>query len=232
MHGSLRGKRQLPGTVTYCHAGMTGLILLHRLDDRPGFLIRLVQSLEVSLQMPLDLPFGLRQKPEAPLITELARGKTDGVRAGIPQGIEQAGAPPQFLDAPLTPGEVVFFFGSRLGQCRLECFVFRSERLALVERLRADLAAVIDAHQGGGMPALRLRQVRLGELIGRRRAARLGRPRKGAQAPVELDDQSIQQGVHGNAINRSDETAILGYSDTVPGSLSPYARLAGQQVVS
>jgi hypothetical protein len=72
--------------------------------------------------------------------------------------------------------------------------VARRQRLALVERLRADLAGVVDAHQRRRVRAALAGKLGLGKLVSRHRAQRLRRSKHRAQAPVEGNDQIVERG--------------------------------------
>src|SRR6266702_2238627 len=119
----------------------------------------------------------------------LEKGDREG--AGVPERIERARPPAQLGDSLRAPGEVIAFFPRRLLEFQLQRRIARGERLALVERLRADFAAVIDPHEGGSAPALEVRQIGLRVLPGRGRPARGRDPGHGAQPPVEFGDQPV-----------------------------------------
>src|SRR5439155_5846433 len=128
---------------------------------------------------------------EVPTISEPPGEAADREGAGVPERIEHAPPPAQLGDSLRAPGEVIAFFPRRLLELQLQRRIARGERLALVERLRADFAAVIDPHEGGGAPALETRQIGLRVLPGRGRPARGRDPEHGAQSLVEFGDQLV-----------------------------------------
>ena len=109
---------------------------------------------EVAFQMLLDLALGLGQEREAPAIAQRPGGDPHRERPAVPERVEQARPAAQFLDAIGAPREVVLLFARRLLEGVARCRIARGERLALVERLRAHLADVVDAHQRRGVRAL------------------------------------------------------------------------------
>src|SRR5262245_15643461 len=166
---------------------MAGLVTLHRAHDRTGAGVRRAQAVEMALEMALDLPFGLLEEAEVPGVAELARGVADRERARVPERIEEARPYPELRDALLGAREVVFLLARRPLERSFELRVIRRQRLALVERLGADLTAVVHAHQRRSFLSLRGRKRhRIGVAArNRSRCARCARERP--QPPVELD---------------------------------------------
>ena len=116
----------------------------------------------------LDLPFGFGEESEIPAVAEQAGGGADGERARIPQRVEQAEPSIQLADALGAPGQVVLF----LARCAIERLprgrIARRERLPLIERLRANFADVVDAHQRRGVRTLFLADRIFGHALRRR----------------------------------------------------------------
>src|SRR5438132_32207 len=105
-------------------------------------------------QMLFDLALRLGEEREVPAIPQSPRKRADRERARIPKWVEQA-RPSAKLANPLdTPGEVVLLFPRRLRERRFHARIARSECLPLVERLSADFAHMIHAHQRRRMGAL------------------------------------------------------------------------------
>src|SRR3546814_6603127 len=65
-----------------------------------------------------------------------------------------AGAVIEFLQAFLAPAQVVTFFARGIKQVTAGVRIARGQRLAVVQRLRGNLAGMIDAHQAGDVAAL------------------------------------------------------------------------------
>ena len=81
------------------------------------------------------------------------------------------------------------------------------QRLRLVQRLRADLADMVDPHQRAGEPALRAVQRRGGDVRCRARARRMAGARQRAQRIVG-GDQKVIGGGHGRRNSLSRESRI------------------------
>ncbi len=69
------GKASSAGTLRLLP--MSGLIVTHGLDDGAAAQIRVRQSIEVTLQMPFDLPFGFGDKPQTGAIPQHGSQGTD-----------------------------------------------------------------------------------------------------------------------------------------------------------
>src|SRR3546814_10291540 len=65
-----------------------------------------------------------------------------------------AGAVIEFLQAFLAPAQVVTFFARGIKQVTAGVRIARGQRLAVVQRLRGNLAGMIDAHHAGDVAAL------------------------------------------------------------------------------
>ena len=166
----------------------------HLREYGAAFLILRRQPVEVVVQVGFHLALRLGQKTKVPAISQRARDCAKAKRPAIPERIEQALAPTQFVDAALAPGQVVGLLARRLFQRRLNLRIARGQGLTLIKRLGADFADMVDAHQPGDGLLLRRRQFRIG-----RRRGRIGAPRDGggehrAQAGIEQGDEFIQAG--------------------------------------
>src|SRR6266581_5885789 len=96
--------------------------------------------------MLLDLFLRLGEESQTPGVSEPARDIPDGKRTRIPQRIERARAAPELADALRAPSEVIGFLARGGGERRLDVPARGRQRLPLVERLRADFAAVVHSH--------------------------------------------------------------------------------------
>src|SRR5262249_3800740 len=146
----------------------------------------------MAVEMGHDLALGFGEKSEIDSIAQQTRCRPDRKRSCIPQGVEQALASTEILEAALGPGEVLRLLARCLFEGRPGIRVARSERLALVERLRADFSGVIYPHQRCRVAALSCRQLVLRQVFPGHRALRARRSEYRAQAPVEGDDQLIE----------------------------------------
>ena len=72
------------------------------------------QAPQVLIQVALHLAFGFSDEPQAGGIAKGCGERADGERAGVPQGIEEAGTGPQFPQASLTPAQVIGLFVGRI----------------------------------------------------------------------------------------------------------------------
>src|SRR2546425_8866918 len=104
--------------------------------------------------------------------------------------------PPRSTLFPYTTlfrsGEMIGLLARRLRESALEVFVRRRKRLALVERLGAHLAAVVDPHQGRRVAAQFVVEVFLGYGLGRAGPARDRLAQDQTQCLVELEDAAIE----------------------------------------
>jgi hypothetical protein len=86
------------------------------------------------------------------------------------------------------------FLARRLRERLARLRLARGERLSLVERLRADLADVVHAHQRRGMTSLFLHQRSFCDLLCGRSALGMRDAGNRAQRAVEFCDQAIHCG--------------------------------------
>ena len=152
------------------------------------------QAVEVVLQVLLDLALGLGQETEIDTISEARGDQAEPEGSGVPQRVEQALAPAQFLDALLGPGQMLGLLVGSLHQRLTDAVVARQQRLPLIQGLGTDLAAMVDSHQRGGVPALLGAEFPFRDLGAGRRPQTDGYAEKCSQAPVELDDELVDHG--------------------------------------
>ncbi len=112
-------------------------------------------------QMILDLPLGLGHEAKTDAIPHAPGNQPDPEGAGEPERVEQRRTRTEFAQTLARPHQVIALLARRLQEFPLERRVGRGQRLRFVERLRAHLADVVDAHQGTRQAPLR----RLGRLI-------------------------------------------------------------------
>src|SRR3954468_21931707 len=134
--------------------------------------------------MLFHLPLGFREKSQIPSVAERSGDRPDRKGAEIPDGIEQAGAASKLAHPLRAPGQVVLFFPCRALERLTRMRIFGRQRLTLIERLRAHLAHVVNAHERGGMPAVVLAQLSLRQRVCRRGATRLCDVTYGPKRPV------------------------------------------------
>jgi hypothetical protein len=97
---------------------------------------------------------------------------------------------------------VVGFFGGGMQQVLPVVLIASQRRLAKIQRLRADLTGVVDAHQAGGMASLRIIEVGFNNALSGRGALRGGRTGHSLEGVVTLNQKAIKRSqctnVHGN----------------------------------
>lgn len=173
---------------------MTGLVLFHLLENAPAALIRARESLQVLIEMALNLAFGFSHKPQTHSITERTRECADGEGSRIPQGVEHARPAVELAQALLAPGEMIAFFLGSLAQFLAHFILARGQCLSLVQRLRSYLARMIDAHEPSSVAPLGFVEHGVDWLAGGI-GARCGRCRtKGLERAIRLDEQQVQSG--------------------------------------
>jgi hypothetical protein len=117
-------------------------------------LVSAAGSASMAGQVLLDLALGLDDEAQVRAIADHARRDADRERAGVPQRVEQRRAIAKLLEPRRGPCEVVLLVARRCGEARLEVGIARDERLRGVERLRAHLAGVVDAHEACSVAAV------------------------------------------------------------------------------
>src|SRR5262245_9632070 len=141
-------------------------------------------------EMLLDLALGFGEEREIPPVAKRARGCPDREGTGVPERIEQARAAAQLADALRAPRQMILFLARRLLERLARRRIASRERLSLVQRLRAHLADMVDPHQRRRMLLVAL--FAFGNLLRRRRAARLRDSGNRAQRAIELGDQLVE----------------------------------------
>src|SRR5882757_7859816 len=130
---------------------MGAFVLLHLSQDRARSVIVLRQPIQVAKQVLLDLPLGFRHEAQADAVTQAGSQQPDRERAGIPERIEPADTVAEFLESLPGPGQVVDFLARCTLERRAHLTLAGAEGLPFVQRLRADLADVIDPDQRARM---------------------------------------------------------------------------------
>src|SRR5262249_34852524 len=148
---------------------------------------------EVAVEMALDLTLGLGDEAEAGTITEERGAGAERERAGVPERVEETRPRAELPEARLAPGEGVRFGARRVHEQRARAVRARHQGLAVVERLRGELAGVVDAHERGALAPRGLRQG-LASLGGRARyrAAGARRGEHRAQGAIEGGDSRVE----------------------------------------
>ena len=116
----------------------------------------------------LNLRLGLGEESHAPAIAGEPGHHSQRERACIPERVEQARPCVELAQPAAAPCKVVALLGSGLAQRGAYARIPREERLPAIERLRADFARVVHAHEPRGKP----RVATLGCALRRRRARR------------------------------------------------------------
>ena len=91
-------------------------------------------------------------------------------------GLARLGRSSSSVKPLLRPGQMLFFFARGLHQALTHGGVARDQRLRLIERLRAHLTGVVDAHQPGCVAPLVGRERRFRQAMGRIAGASLTAP--------------------------------------------------------
>ena len=141
--------------------GVAGLVVAHLLDDRARRQVVGRQALEVARRGGARPAARSRRRSRGPRRRRPAPPARPITKAPAYQsGLSRLGRAPSSLQALGGPGEVIgLLAGGRLelpAQRRVRC----RERLGAVERLRADLADMVDAHQGARAVVARRRRAR------------------------------------------------------------------------
>ena len=141
------------------------------------------QPLEMARQVLLDLALGLDDEAEAGRVAE--RGRRRRPMPNAPQyqsGLSRLGRAPSSRSRSAVQARWSVSSRGGLGELAAQRGVGRGQRLRAVERLRADLADVIDAHQGARPRAARRRRAARPAAAGR--GFGTGRPAAGWRAPA------------------------------------------------
>src|SRR5262249_18815174 len=148
-HRVPRQRRQVSCAELFRMAPMFHFLSLHSLDDCSRPAVSIPEAVEVPLQVLLDLSLGFGQEPEVPALAEPARQQAHGERARMPKRLQEACTPAELPDTLGTPSEMIAFLVRRVDERFLDPLVRRSDGLTLVQRLGANLAAMVYPHQGG-----------------------------------------------------------------------------------
>src|SRR2546430_17283630 len=97
---------------------MRDLLRPHGLKYRTAASVACRESVEVILEVPLDLTLGLGHEPQAGAIPQQRGGGADGEGSGVPERIEETRPRAELLQARLPPREGTGF-GARCGPHRV-----------------------------------------------------------------------------------------------------------------
>ena len=149
-------------------------------------------------------------KPRLAASPSAAGDQADAEGARVPERIEQARAGAEFAQALGGPGEVVGFLARRpAANWRRSAGFARRQRLRAVERLGADLADVVDAHQGAGLAPLGVARAAASVPAGDGlRPRRPRRARERASAPGRRPASKRSTGVSGNRVHGAAEDSL------------------------
>ncbi len=147
--------------------GVARLVELHHLENLAAALVGRRQGLQVLVQVRFHLALGLHHEAQVPAVAAQAGEGADGVAAGIPERVEQAGAAVQFAQAVGAPAQVVGLFLCGIKQVRAGGRVTGDCCLAEIQALGADFAHMVDPHQPRRMADLVRLQHHLGGVAGR-----------------------------------------------------------------
>ena len=195
-HAVFDRRGEAPATGRQGVLGVLLFVAAHLFQHRAGLGVCCRQLVQVLVQMAADLILGSRDEAQAQAIADQAGTGADPEGEAIEQRIEQARTLTQGADALLAPGQVIDLFVGRLLHFFAHFRQLGGQRLTLVQRLGADLAGVVDAHEAGRMTAFLVAQLGVLERNGRRAAGgSAAEGRKGTQGGIRLDQQSIEGGV-------------------------------------
>lgn len=172
---------------------VAGLVFLHHLDDRAAAQVAGRQVDQVLVQVGFHLALGLDHEAQVPAIAAQPGQGADGVAAGVPQRIEQAGAAVQFIQPGGAPGQVVGLFLGRFQQVFTGGRVAGHGRLAEVQALCADFADVVDPHEARRVAALGVVHARLAGVRSRVGAGRRWIAEHRVQGALRFGQQVVQR---------------------------------------
>ena len=138
------------------------LIFIHLHQNLARTLILLRQLADVMLQMHADLALCFRHKAKAVFVAGNPGNCAHAKRKAVPDRVQQAGMAVQLFQAVFAPGQVILFFNGCLFHLAAHIRQLGGQRLAVVQRLRADFAAVIDPHQPRNMARFAHRKLGIG----------------------------------------------------------------------
>ena len=144
--------------------------------------------------MRLHLALGFHHKAQADRVaTQLASDEAQAKSTCIPKRVQQAGPCAQFSQAAFGPGQVIGFFRAGRQKMRPELRVLGGQGLRGIQRLRTDLAHMVDPHERTGLLAFSVCHGHRGHTHRRVGARGMVRRKHGAQGLVE----GVDEGVHG-----------------------------------
>ncbi|MCY1403145.1 hypothetical protein D9M71_183120 [compost metagenome] len=125
------------------------------------------------VQVFAHLVFRCRHEAQADFVADQAGHGANSERHAIKQRIEDAGVAAQLMDALFAPDQMIdFFFGGVFhGSTHLR--QSGGQRLPLIQRLGADFAGMVDAHQAGNVARVFVAHFRIRLHDGGRRTVRL-----------------------------------------------------------
>src|SRR5258706_8430940 len=113
----------------------------------------------MSCQMLFDLTLGFREERQVPAVPKRSRRDPQSQRTRVPHRIEEAQMPSELAHPVCAPSQVILLLACSLLKRGTDARVPGREGLPLVERLGADFAHMINAHEGRGVDALRCAQL-------------------------------------------------------------------------
>src|SRR5690606_18076019 len=191
--------------------GVAGFVELHLLEDPAAAQVGGGQGVEVFFQVGFHLALGFDHEPEVPAVAAQAGGQADGVGAGVPEGVEEAGAVVELFQAVGAPGEVVGFLLGGLQQVGAGVRVAGDGGLADVEGLGADLANVVDAHEAGGVAAFGGVQFNVGLVAGRVGAFGGGAAADGFHGVLGAGQEVVEGAEAAGGVHGGDDTGCVGF---------------------
>jgi len=168
----------------------------HLLENGAGFVVACRELAKMLVQVLADLIFSSSDEAQADAIADQTGRGANPERQPVEKRIEHAGVAAQLADALFTPGQMVDFLIRRLFHRPTYLREASRQGLALVQRLSADFAGVVDAHQAGNVAGLALAEFGLVLQDRRRRACWLATERQQrAQGRISLHQQAVSWGV-------------------------------------
>ncbi len=164
------------------------------LEDGAAALIRDRELLEMIAQVGADLLLGRRDESQAPAVADRAGERAEAKRHPVEQRVQHAGMTVEFVYPLLAPGKMIDLLGRGLLHAVAHGIELGGQRLALVERLCAHLAGVVDAHQPRDMAPLfgiERRGVEFGSRVGAPGHRRLAGG--GAARAIESDHEMVNE---------------------------------------
>ena len=148
------GGRQVGAAGVFGGDGMFELVGLHLLKNGAGAQVAFRYLIEMGFQVFDHLIFRFRHKAQAPAVADQAGGGTHCIAHGVEQRIKFAGHAAQFLNALLTPGQMVFLFPGGLFHGVANMRQAGGACLPLIQRLGAHFTGMVNTHQPQHMAAL------------------------------------------------------------------------------